>query len=196
MNVRVCAAVEAELGVLPGQVLGVGAVVAAVAAGRFLALERPDAVVLVGTAGAYAGGPAVGTVVAASELGLASTAAALGLGYVPCAPGILFAHPELLSRAELRVARVLTAIAITTDAALAEKHAAEWEVEHMEAYAVAWACAQAKIPFLAVLGIANRVGPGAHDEWVRNRAAAQLAAQNAVARLIVGATGGASPPVS
>lgn len=186
MNVSVCAAVEAELGALPGQVLGVGAVVAAVAAGRFLALERPRAVVLVGTAGSYAGGPAVGTVIAASELGLASTAAALGLGYVPCAPGTLFGHPELLSRASLPPARVLTALAITTDAVLAAKYAEVWEVEHMEAYAVAWACAQAKIPFLAVLGIANRVGLGAHDEWVRNRTAAQRAAQNAVASLIVG----------
>ncbi|GDX78262.1 hypothetical protein LBMAG42_00730 [Deltaproteobacteria bacterium] len=184
MNVRLCAAVAEELGELPGVALGVGPIAAAVAAGRLLAVERPDVLVLIGTAGAYPGGPAVGEVVVASDLGLASTARALGLGYVPLAPGDLRGDPELSARVGVRDARVLTAIAITTDPGLAAKHGERWEVEHMEAFSVAYACAAAGVRFVAILGITNQVGPEAHAEWLRNRAEVQRAVQRVAARLL------------
>ncbi|HNC95361.1 MAG TPA: hypothetical protein PKW90_04500, partial [Myxococcota bacterium] len=60
MNLRFVAAVGDELGSLPGAVLGVGPVVAAASMASLLAAERPDAVVLIGTAGAFPGGPAGG----------------------------------------------------------------------------------------------------------------------------------------
>ena len=69
---RLVAAVGEELGPLRGTVLGVGLVAAATATARLVATDRPDAVVLVGAAGAYAGGPPVGTVVVASEVLLGS----------------------------------------------------------------------------------------------------------------------------
>lgn len=184
MNVRLCAAVPEELGDQPGVALGVGPIAAAVATGRLLALERPDLLVLIGTAGAYPGGPEVGEVVVASALGLASTARTLGLGYVPLAPAILNGDPDHSARTGLRPAKVLTAIAITTDPDLAAKHAEGWEVEHMEAFSVAFACAAAGVPFVAILGITNCVGPNAHAEWLRNRVELQLATQRAAARLI------------
>lgn len=184
MNVRLCAAVVEELGELPGVALGVGPIAAAVATGRLLALQRPDILVLLGTAGAYPGGPEVGEVVVASELGFASTAQTLGLGYVPLAPGVLQGDLEFSAITGLRPARVLTAIAITTDPGLAARHAERWEVEHMEAFSVAFACAEARVRFVAILGITNGVGPNAHAEWLRNRVELQLAAQRVAACLL------------
>lgn len=177
------AAVGDELGQLPGTALGVGVVAAAAGAGRFLAEARPDAVVMIGTAGAYPGGPRIGAVVAASAFALVSGTAALGLGYVPRAPGPIPADAGLLARLGLPTARVVTAHAITTDVALARRHAEHGEVEHMEAYAVAWACAEAGVVFTAVLGITNDVGPDAHGQWLHHRIAMQRAAQLSVERL-------------
>jgi len=184
VGVQVCAAVPAELGEVPGIALGVGPLAAGVAAATWLAGVRPEAVVLVGTAGTYAGGPPIGAVVAADSLALASTAAALGLGYVPMGPGLLRADERLLNLAGLPRARVLTVAAITTDRPLAALYAREWEVEHMETYAVAYACAKAGVPCVALLGITNHVGPDAHREWLTNRDAAQKAAQAAALRLV------------
>ena len=40
------------------------------------------------------------------------------------------------------------------------------------------------MPFVAVLGVANVVGPTAHEEWRANRALAEAAAREAVATLL------------
>ncbi|MSQ02177.1 MAG: hypothetical protein EXR71_09845 [Myxococcales bacterium] len=185
MSVSFCSATTHELGELPGVVLGIGLLAAATAAGRFLLTRRPEAMVFVGSAGAYPSGPKVGIVVASGALGLASTAVALGLGYQPRAPAVLSADAALLARTALTGSRVLTVAAITTDVALAERFGAEWEVEHLEAYAVAFACAAAGVPFAAILGIANRVGPDAHAEWLRNHDAVEASARTVAARLLV-----------
>jgi purine-nucleoside phosphorylase len=182
--IRVVAAVREELGDLDGIALGVGVLPAGIAAARLLATERPDGVVLVGTAGAYPGGPAVGSVVTASVLDLGSGARAMGLGYVPLAPGPLPSDPALRARLALPEATVVSLVAITTDPTLAARLGADWQVEHMEAYGVAAACAAVGVPFAAVLGITNDVGPGAHAEWRANRDTCQRAAVAAVARLL------------
>ncbi len=183
--IRLVAAVREELGELDGVALGVGVVPAGIAAARLLERERPDAVVLVGTAGAYGDLP-IGAVIAARRVGLVSGTATLGHGYVPLAPPPLVTDGALRGRLNLPEADVATLVAITTDPALATRLAADWAVEHMEAYGVAAACAGAGVPFAAVLGITNRVGPGAHAEWRANRDACQRAAVAAVARLVGG----------
>lgn len=186
MAVSFCAAVGAELGGLPGEALGVGPVVAGIAAGAWLERARPTAVVLLGTCGAYPGGPAVGAVVASARLGLGSAAAAVGLGYVPMAPGPIEGAEWLLERVGVPRVRVLTVQAVSTAAALVAAFGAEWEVEHMEAYAVARACADRRVPFVALLGVANRVGPDAHAEWVRNRREVEAAMVAVAGRLHAG----------
>jgi purine-nucleoside phosphorylase len=180
---RFVAAVGEELGSVPGTVLGVGLVAAATSAARFLAREQPDRVVLVGTAGALPGGPPVGSVVVAGEIGLGCPATALGLGYIPRAPAPIACDDNLVQQSGLPSARVLTNLAITTDPELAARFSAAWQVEHMEAYAVAYACADAGIPFVAVLGIANQVGPNAHREWLQYRLVAGEMARTAALRL-------------
>jgi nucleoside phosphorylase len=49
--------------------------------------------------------------------------------------------------------------------------------ENMEAFAVAWVCADHHIPCDIVLGVSNRIGPTAHDEWKAHHLAASRAAQ-------------------
>ncbi len=175
------AAVSQELGPLPGKPVGVGPLRAAASAARQFALQSPKAVVLVGTAGAYAGGPEIGSVIASGDLGWAHGVDALGAGYVPVPPNIIPSHADLQVLFNLPVSDVLTIGAITTDPALQQIHAARWAVEHMEAYGVALAAADAGVPFCAVLGITNRVGPQSHEQWKANRALMEQAVQATVA---------------
>lgn len=178
------AAAREELGELAGAVVGVGPVVAAVGAARFLAEQRPEAVLMIGTAGAYPGGPAIGRVVQGRRVGLSSGVAAMGLGYVPRPPEPIPCHAGLLEPLDLPSADILTSAAVTTDLTLADRLSDGWQVEHLEAYAVARACQEAGIPFAVVLGIANRVGPQAHAQWLSHRDEAQAAARAAVAPLL------------
>ncbi len=187
MRVLTVAAVREELGPLDGEVLGMGAVGAGVRSASLLAERRPEHVVLVGTCGAYAGGPPLGTAVASRRLGLSWGVAALGLGYVPLAPSPLQADPDLLGALEAggcAPVDVLTVGAITTDRALAARLGDGWGVEHLEAFAVATACQQAGVPFVAVLGVANEVGPKAHQQWLTHRDKALQVAQQAAAPLL------------
>lgn len=188
----VVAAAPEELGSIDGAVVGVGPVVAAARAAAILARLQPEAVVMIGTAGSYIGGPPIGTAVAASRVGLSWGVAALGLGYVPRAPSPVDADPGLLARLDqgpngsLPRHQVLTVGAITTDTSLAGRLSDGWTVEHLEAYAVAFACREAGIPFVAVLGISNIVGPQAHVEWLTHRDAAQEVARQAIRPLLAG----------
>lgn len=174
----IVAAVREELGGLVGQALGVGLLAAAVTMAEILARSRPSSVVLVGTAGAYVDGPAVGAVITARRVGLASGTATLGLGYLPVAPPVI----EVVPARGLTVADVLCCLAITTDPELALRHATKWPVEHMEAYGVALACMRAGVPLTIVLGITNEVGPDAHAQWQRNRGRMQGLAAEAASR--------------
>ena len=188
--IRLVAAVADELGDLDGVALGVGPLRAAAAMARSLARARPRAVLLVGSAGAYPGGPPVGAVVSGGRLGWCDGASAVGAAYTPLPPPPLQADADLSARLGLTAAAVLTVPAITTDpamvAALAHSAGGPWAVEHLEATAVALACAAAGVPFACALGIANRVGPDAHAEWKANRAAAEAGARAAARRALEG----------
>jgi nucleoside phosphorylase len=172
-------------------IVGVGPVEAAAGAARAIALLEPRVVVLVGTAGVYAarGGPAIGEAVLVRRAALGSLAAASGAGYLP-APvpdsqdtdaGL---RRELGGRAHLPAVDVACPTAITRTRAAATTLARHTgaAIENLEAFAIARACARAQVPFAAVLGITNRVGPKAHVEWRRHAANAAAAACAVVER--------------
>lgn len=195
-GVWIVAAVEEELGGLDGAALGIGPIRAAAALSSRLAEagaagREPRCVVMVGSAGAYPGGPPIGRAVAASRVGWGCGAAAVGLAYVPAPPEPIVGDPALLAAAAaVGIERhpVLTVAGVSTDPALvAAFTAAGWSVEHMEAFGAAHACAAHGVPFLAVLGVANEVGPDAHAQWLAHRAEAQAAAVDA-ARAVIAAT--------
>jgi nucleoside phosphorylase len=166
------------------RIVGVGLVEAGIGAARAVAEVGPRAVVLVGTAGAYPGGGIdVGEVVAAKRIALACPAVASGAGYLPPPlPSALLTSASLRRALGCRATDVACPLAITRTRALARRLAADTgaAVETLEAFAVARAAG--KLPFAAVLGITNEVGPDAHRQWKAHAAEAAAAACDIVIR--------------
>jgi nucleoside phosphorylase len=186
------ASLDGEVGALrvATDAVGIGLVSAAVGTSIAIASHAPRCVVLVGTCGAYprrGADLAVGDVVVAHRVHLASTAAIEARGGFP-APMIVAAEADsALSHAigaeGARPAGVATTLAITTDDDLANRvgDSLGCETEHLEAFAVASACARARVPFAMAFGVANRVGSRAREEWLRHHLAAGRAATDVVA---------------
>ncbi len=151
---------------------GVGALAAAVETARLLALHAPERVLFVGTCGAYDARLAPGELIAASEAIATSLDERAGRAYRPALERTRWPATFTLPLPAHRVA-VPPAITLTEEGAraLAEVAAAE----HLELTGVFAACAAANVPAAAALAVANRVGPGAHEEWKANHAAASRA---------------------
>jgi nucleoside phosphorylase len=170
--------------------VGIGLADAAAGMAEALRTVMPRCVVLIGTCGVYesrGGDLGITHVVAASRIRLASTAAVEGRGAFP-APMAVSIDPDAslssaLAGAVVRRVAVATTLAITTDDALAARvsHALECEVEHLEAFAVVAACARLHVPAAVILGVANRVGSRAREDWLRHHEAAGQAAADVVA---------------
>ena len=110
---------------------------------------------------------------------LVSTAALRGDGYLPAALPALETTDGRLSRAlGLPLVEVACPLALTSTRAAARRLAAAGAVENLEAFAVARAADG--IPFAAVLGVSNIVGPRAHAQWQRHAGPAAAAACEAV----------------
>ncbi|MBK9518510.1 MAG: phosphorylase [Anaeromyxobacter sp.] len=146
---------------------GVGALAAAAATARLLAEARPDRVLFVGTCGAYDARLSVGDLVAASVVVAASLDVLEGRAYRPEVeatrwPSTLplpFAPHAVVVPPGITVAPGGAALLGTLGAA-----------EHLELSGVFQAAHAAGVPVGAVLAVANRVGPGAHQEWKANHA--------------------------
>ncbi len=182
--IRIVSIVAEELGELEGWVLGVGGVPAAVAMSALLHTHRPDGVVMLGTGGTYPGGPAVGKACVVERVGSAAGMTAMGLGYTPRPPRPLTCDRRLLERSPMPRVGALSTGAVSTDAILVERLSDGWQVEQVEIFGVAAACAAAGVPFTAILGITHIAGPSAHVQWLANRATARQAARAAVSELI------------
>lgn len=196
--ILVCAAVEDELAPLRAQLrsdairfaaIGVGPVEAALGAQAALA-SRPSAAILVGTCGAFPSARLpIGRAVCVERSFLSCPDVAAERSYVP-------PLAQVESRADAALAASLceaaglprvgcvTTPAITRDETSAELFAARTgvEVEHLEAHAFLRAAERAGVPAACVLGVANLVGPNAHEEWKANAAAASEAVAGALLR--------------
>jgi len=171
------------------EAVGIGLPAAAAGAAKAIRSCTPRCVVLVGTCGVYVRDGrdlGVGAVVRATRIHLASTAAVEGRGAFP-APMTIAAQPDdALSMAvggSAQPVEVATTLTITTDDDLARRvgETLGCEVEHLEAFGVAAACAADRVPLATVLGVANRVGSPARDEWRRHHGSAGKAAADVVA---------------
>jgi futalosine hydrolase len=175
--------------------VGIGAIDAAVGATRAIGRVRPARVLFVGTAGIYGGQKearqAIGTAAVAGEVLCMSTAALKGEAYLP-GPMVVQLPTSRSLQSALSAGRagqprhVACPLAITRSAALGRRitKATGATLENLEAFAVARAAAAAAIPFAAVLGVANRVGPTGHEEWQRHHRAASRAACELLARFL------------
>jgi nucleoside phosphorylase len=174
--------------------VGVGLVEAGIATARLLGQHHPSAVLLVGTAGVYPGQPtALGLRVAAiaQRMRLLPQILPAKQAYLPAiVPTEAKSTPALVrvlrKTARLPIADVACPLGITATAAAASSAAdlSGCALENLEAFAVARAAAVAKVPFAAILGIANHVGPRGHREWAQHaKAAAEIACRGALALL-------------
>jgi nucleoside phosphorylase len=197
-------AMRARIGLsdVAARVVGIGLPMSAAGAAMQLAELRPRAVVAIGTCGAYASdGPpgasegtspalAVGDVIVARRVQLTDASVVSGVAQFPEPMSVAIdADPALadaLERAGARRANLATTLAITVDDATAARiaRAAGVQVEHLEAFGVAAACAARGVPFGAVLGVANIVGARARDEWRMHHRRAAAAAAEVVLRWI------------
>lgn len=173
--------------------VGIGAIDAAAGAAQALAHHAPRVVLFVGTAGTYGAKPSLGAPAVARTLHLASSAVIAGRAYFPGPLWRRAATDPTVRRTLLAAAvgaaveaDVATPLGITTAQALAARLAAATgaSLENLEVFAVARAAAAAGVPFGAVLGTANRVGPTAHEQWLRHREAATAAACAVVAAFL------------
>jgi nucleoside phosphorylase len=165
--------------------VGIGLVDAALGTARAIIRFRPRMILFVGTAGSYGATPSIGSVAIARRALLASAAVARGDGYLPARmasetvpDGGLRRALRQCAGAEATVADVATPIAITSSGALGRRlsAASHATVENLELFAVARAADTAAVPWGAVLGISNRVGPSAHADWRRHQERATDAA--------------------
>jgi futalosine hydrolase len=178
--------------------VGVGLVQAAVGTTLALDAHRPRAVVLVGTCGAYPESRlVVGQVVVAKGVALVDPAALEGRsGFPDVMSRQLVAHGTLaraIAGSEAPLIDVVTTMAVTTDDALALSLGKHGGVEHLEAFAVGSACDKAGVPFVAALGVANRVGSTGRSEWRANHLATGRAAVDRVVAWIEAGAGKVLP---
>ena len=142
--------------------VGVGLARAAAATARLIATYSPEKVLFIGTCGAYNADLRIGDCIAASEVRVLSGEELQGGAYRPAPEPTLW--PASLSL-PFPAHTVVNPPAITCTAQGAEMLGAHGAVEHLELAGVFEAAQAARLPVGAVLGIANRVGPHAHQEW-------------------------------
>jgi futalosine hydrolase len=176
---------------LVARAAGVGLVEAAIGTTAAIAEVSPDAVMFIGTAGIYSGRRpdlSLAGVVAARRLLLAADGVATGDAYLPPAlparQETTLALRRIAAAAGLLLADVACPIAITSRSPALGHGATSCDVENLEAFAVARAAATAGLPFAAILGISNPVGPFAHAAWKRNATRAAAAACRAALDVI------------
>ena len=177
--------------------VGVGLVASAAGAAATLVRRRVRAVVLLGTCGAYPGSNlAIDQVVVSRVITLVDPAVLAGSMHFPGPMQTrIDSHGPLgdaLAQCGAQPADVATTLAVTVDDAAAGHigQVSGASVEHLEAFAVAIACANANVPFAALLGVANTVGSRGRDEWRVHHSSAAARAVRIAVRWIEDGAGG------
>ncbi len=163
---------------------GVGAVVAAAATARLLESARASRVLFVGTCGAYDDRLAILDVIAVRAAIATSLDELEGRAYRPTLERVRFEATWTVPG--LAAQDVAVPPAITRTAEGAARLASVAPAEHLELTGVFAACRDAGVPIAAALAVANRVGPGAHEEWTANHARASEALRAALRSLLPG----------
>jgi futalosine hydrolase len=158
------------------EALGVGVVEAAIGMTRCIARHRPSAALLLGTCGAFAGKRDLGDVVTGIGVHLVDAAVVEGTaaipGPMPIAAAFDIAMHDALVAVGAKSVHIANTVGITVDDDLAARLARLGEVEHLEAFAFARACAAEGLPCAASLCVTNIVGARGRAEWLANHVSA------------------------
>lgn len=162
---------------------GVGTPRAAAALARTLAISKfhgsqADAVFFLATAGAYSTQFALGSSHLVSAVGWSDGDLLQGKAYLP---GLKSGEERMLSVLEPFATSPLSALStpgITITSELAQVLSQGSDFENLELYGVALAATDFGVPWGAVLGVSNVVGPDAHPQWRENHLAASQSAQS------------------
>jgi len=162
------------------EAVGVGLVAAAVGAARVLAIQKPRAVVLVGSYGLFPDREgALLELAALSRVRLVDSQLLAGCAALP--EPMAGEHNLDASLAQglatciacVPAVTMATTLAITTDDRLAKQlsQASDCRGENLEAFSIAHACRAADIPMAALLGATNWVGSNGRAQWREHHAA-------------------------
>ncbi len=156
------------------EAVGVGLVDAAAGVTRCILRHRPTHALLIGTCGGLS--VATGEVVCGARARLAVPD---GQERPPPLAETQDLDPALrdaLVAAGARCVQIANTVGVTTDDAAAARLAAHDDVEHLEAFAFARACAALGVAAGVVLGVANAVGSRGREEWRANHVEASARA--------------------
>ena len=164
---------------------GVGTPRAALALGSALTSASAagavsKSVYFVATAGAYRPDYGLNSAHAVSSALWTDSAMAAGLAYLPKTDRFEQLHSSGIGGVHAAEAalRAVSTPGITLDHVAATRFSGFAELENLEIYGVALAALSHNIRWNGVLGVSNRVGSAAHDEWKLNHETASAAAQN------------------
>jgi nucleoside phosphorylase len=172
--------------------VGIGLVASAIGTTRAIAASRPEGVLLIGTAGLYPTvkvQPALGQAAIIHQICLLPDLSNGTHAFLPARMNraciVPKRHIEPFARAaSIPILNVACPVGITHSAEAARAIARESgaDLENLEAYAVYQAARAASLPFIALLGISNQVGPKGHRQWLNYRKqAAATACKAAIA---------------
>jgi len=144
---------------------GIGAIESAISVTRLIAEYEPERVLFIGTCGALDHTLSVGDIQCVEKVISTSVEELKGKAYKP---SLEITEWNANYKLPFRGAIVASTPAITKSESGALLLGKIAQVEHLEISGVFAACHRAKVPVGAVLVVANRVGPGAHEEWLAN----------------------------
>ncbi|MCL2777811.1 MAG: hypothetical protein FWD73_07385 [Polyangiaceae bacterium] len=168
--------------------VGVGLVEAAIGTMRCLTQHAPTHAIFVGTCGALAADLAVGQVVVGASACLIEPDVLSGAAEIPLPMPREVSFDRSFHDAACAVGaksvQIANTVAITIDDTLAAKLARHADVEHLEAFAFARACAAHGVAAAALLGVANEVGGRGRAQWSEHHEVASARAAHVTVQAI------------
>jgi nucleoside phosphorylase len=168
--------------------VGVGLVEAAIGTVRCLTRNAPTHAIFVGTCGALAADLAMGQVVVGASACLIDAAVLSGAAEIPgpMPREVSFDRSlhDAACAAGAKSVQIANTVAVTIEGTLAAKLARHADVEHLEAYAFARACAVHGVAAAALLGVANEVGDRGRAQWREHHVVASARAARVAVQII------------
>lgn len=150
--------------------VGIGAIAAASTTTTLIAHHHPTHILFTGTCGILTPSSiSIGDIVRAKTIYSGDIGALSGDNHLPEVMNTPITPTQFITpKNKIPQYDVFCPLAIThseTGAALLRHNFPSGVAESLECFAVAWCAVQHQIPFEALLGVSNTIGPNGHAEW-------------------------------